>query len=377
MSQKTGLFRIRRWPRWIIIPIGLGLAGLAVVFGLLLQPAAESLSPERVEPTPTVPTVAYREGTSENCHDCHFALPALQASAADSGTAVAYLIEEESVATTHGTLGCLTCHGGDGEATDKESAHQDIVADMSAQDPEKCVICHQELPDEIPGHRLRVPHSEILARIEEGTPCDVHCSDCHGGVGHGFDPMSGETSCSMTVCLDCHQERKLDIQMADCDACHIGPHDETASLTCSDCHSSTEVWQEVDQGDHPMELSGKHGETACFQCHQYPNFEGLNNLCADCHTAGHDDYGSQDCASCHDSGDTWEMVGNVWEGHVDLWDQYTGEHLKVACAGCHFEGFSGVDPNCTTCHKTPDSHADERAEIACENCHQADQPWGE
>ena len=149
------------------------------------------------------------------------------------------------------------------------------------------------------------------------------------------------------------------------------------SLTCSDCHTSTEVWQEVDLGDHPMELSGKHGETACFQCHQYPNFEGLNNVCADCHTAGHDDYGGQDCASCHDTGDTWEMVGDEWEGHVTLWDQYKGEHLKVACAGCHFEGFSGVDPNCTTCHKTPDSHADGRAETECENCHQADQPWGE
>ena len=377
MSEKPSPGRMRRWPQWTIILIGLGIAGLVVVAGLLVQPVAESLSPDRVEPTPTVPTVAYKEGTSESCHDCHFALPALQASATEPDTAETYLIEEASIATTHGRLGCLTCHGGDGEATDKETAHQELVADMSAQDPEKCVICHEQLPDEIPGDRLRVPHSEILRRIEAGSPCDVHCSDCHGGVGHGFDPVSGDSICSMTVCLDCHQERNLDTQLEDCDACHIGPHVEEVPFDCSDCHTSTEVWKEVSLDTHPMELTGKHGEPECFQCHQYPSFKGLSNVCADCHTAGHDDYGDGDCASCHESGDTWEMVADAWDGHAALWDQYKGQHLEVACAGCHFEGFSGVDPTCTTCHKTPDSHADGRAEIECENCHQADQPWGE
>ncbi|MGD2206118.1 MAG: hypothetical protein PVH17_05005 [Anaerolineae bacterium] len=375
MSQKLSLQRIRNWPRWIIIPIGLALAGLAILLGLFLESAADALSPVKVEPTPTMPTIAYSQGTSDGCHDCHFSLDALQASALDPGTAETYFIEAESIVTTHGKLGCLACHGGDGEAADKEAAHQGLVADMSAQDPEKCIICHQDLPNEFPNDRLRLPHGEIIRRIQAGDPCDVHCSDCHGGVGHGFDPVSGDIICSMTVCLDCHQERNLEIQMADCDACHLGPHDVPTSLTCSGCHTSTEVWAQVDPGVHPVPLLGEHAETDCFQCHQYPNFQGVSNVCADCHESGHTEWGDGDCAGCHDPGTTWDMTASTWDGHAEHWNQYKGQHLKVSCKGCHFEGYADVDPGCDTCHSVPKDHDDGRSEAECTGCHQADQPW--
>jgi hypothetical protein len=376
MNNNRNLDQMRRWPRWTIIPISLALAGLAILLGLLLERAAGALSPVQVDSTPPMPSIAFSQGQAGGCHDCHFALPALAASSEDPDTAEAYLIEPESVATPHGKLGCPACHGGDGAAQAKEVAHQGLVSDMTMQDPEKCVICHQDLPDLIPGDRLRAPHSVIIDGIEHGEPCDAHCSDCHGGVGHGFDPVSGEKHCSMKVCLDCHQEKSLDIQMADCDACHLGPHDVPTALACNDCHTSTEVWQEVDPGIHPVSLPGKHGETGCFQCHQYPDFKGLNNVCSDCHDSGHTEMGENDCTQCHDPGGTWALTGATWDGHVTHWDQYKGEHLKVACAGCHFETYD-LDPNCTTCHKTPESHSEGRSEAECTACHQADQPWGE
>jgi hypothetical protein len=375
MSPKLFLRRMRQWPKWTIIPTGLALAGFAVLLGLLLEPAGYALSPVVVEPTPTMPSIVYSQVLSDGCHDCHFSLSALRASAADPDLAEAYLIGPESIVTPHGKLGCLACHGGDGGAQDKQTAHRDLIADMSAQDPQQCIICHRDLPDEIPNDRLRVPHGTILSRIQEGEPCDVHCSDCHGGVGHGFDPVSGETVCSMTVCLDCHQERNLSIQMADCDACHLGPHDVATSLTCNDCHTSTETWQQVDLGIHPVPLEGMHGEMACFQCHQYPDFKGLNNVCTDCHVSGHTEWGDHDCASCHDPGATWDMVGEVWDGHAERWDQYKGKHLDVSCDGCHFAGYTNVEPNCDGCHKAPESHEDGRGKVDCVNCHQADKPW--
>jgi hypothetical protein len=375
MSPKTILRRMRQWPRWTIIPVGLALAGFSILLGLLLEPAGYALSPVVVEPTPTMPSIAYSPGTSESCHDCHFSLTALEASAADSSTAGMYLVAEESLVTPHGKLGCLACHGGDGGAADKDAAHQNLVPDMSEQDPEKCLICHQDLPDEMPQDRLRVPHGTLLAHLAEGKPCDVHCSDCHGAVGHGFDPLSGEKFCSMTVCLDCHQERSLDIQMADCDACHLGPHDVATSLTCNDCHMSTEVWDQVDLGIHPVELPGKHGEVSCFTCHQYPDFKGLNNVCSDCHVSGHDEWGDHDCAQCHDPGGTWLMTGSTWDGHAERWDQYKGQHLEVSCQGCHFAGYTDMDASCDACHQVPESHEDGRGKIDCVTCHQADQPW--
>lgn len=376
MSRKYGLERIRGWPQWAVIPLGLGLAGLTIILGLLLEQAANALTPVSLEPTPTLPTIAYSGALADGCHDCHFSLTALQASAADPSNAKAFLIEPESVVTPHGKLGCIACHGGENEAEDKIAAHEGLVADMSAQEPEKCLICHHDLPGEIPGDRLRVPHGTIVARIEVGNPCDAHCSDCHGGVGHGFDPLSGEKFCSMTVCLDCHQEKELEVQMADCGACHLGPHDIVAFSSCSHCHSSAATWEEIDRGAHPVPLPGKHSEVGCFDCHQYPNFAGLNNTCTDCHMPSHADWGDGDCAECHDAGATWDVVAEAWEGHVGQWDQYKGEHLNVSCRGCHFETYGGLDPSCTSCHMTPASHDDGRSGTECETCHQADQPWG-
>jgi hypothetical protein len=194
-------------------------------------------------------------------------------------------------------------------------------------------------------------------------------------VGHGFDPVSGEKFCSMTVCLDCHQDQSLEIQMADCDACHIGPHDVAMSLTCDDCHTSTEMWQEVDLGIHPVPLPGQHGEVGCFACHQYPDFKGLNNVCTDCHVSGHSDWGDHDCTGCHDPGATWDMAASSWDEHAERWDQYKGQHLKVSCAGCHFETYADLDSNCDACHRLPESHDDGRDAVDCTTCHQADEAW--
>ena len=170
------------------------------------------------------------------------------------------------------------------------------------------------------------------------------------------------------------RSRSLDIQMADCDACHLGPHEVAISLTCNDCHTSTEAWQEVEASVHPLALEGKHGERSCFQCHQYPNFEGLSSTCADCHESNHTDWAAEDCAGCHDPDGGWKLAAAGWEGHADLWDQYKGQHLNVTCNGCHFEGYD-LDPSCTTCHNVPSSHDDGRGEIDCTTCHQADQAW--
>ncbi len=377
MSPKLILRNMRRWPRWTIIPLSLALAGIAIVLGLILEPAGYALSPNIVTPEPTMPTITYSQDASGTCHDCHFSLEALKESASDPDTAADFLIDRESIDTPHGRLGCLACHSGDGAAADKDGAHQNLIPDMSAEDPQECVICHQDLPDEIPTDRLRVPHGDVVRHAEAMEPCGVHCSDCHGGVGHGFDPVSGRIICPMTVCVQCHEDRNLEIQLANCDGCHIGIHDVAASLTCNDCHMSTEVWTSVHLGVHPMELSGKHGELDCFECHRYPNFKGLNNVCTDCHVSGHTDWGDHDCSSCHDPGATWDMVALTWDDHVDHWDQYKGEHLNVSCRGCHFAGYTDLDPECDTCHTTPGSHDDGRRDLACTNCHQADRPWGE
>ncbi len=78
----------------------------------------------------------------------------------------------------------------------------------------------------------------------------------------------------MTVCLDCHQELHLEIQMADCDACHLGPHDVAASLTCNDCHTSTEVWADVDLGIHPVKFQASMARQPASSATSIPTLRG-------------------------------------------------------------------------------------------------------
>jgi hypothetical protein len=377
MSEKAHLHRVRKWPRWAVVPIGLGLAAFAVVLGLVLEPAGYALSPVKVEPTPTVPAVGYGRSISEGCHNCHFSLDALQASAEDPSHPETYWIEPESIYTPHGSLGCVACHGGEGEAEDKEEGHQGLIADISQAQPEQCVICHRGLPDQLPGDELLIPHQLVEDKIVHGEPGTLFCSDCHGGVGHGFDPVSGETACSMMVCVGCHAEQEpcmachqggeTESQMSGCDTCHEGPHDVAAYLTCPCCHTSMETWEVIDQSSHPVELPGKHGETQCFECHQWPDFQGLNYICTDCHESGHTDWGDEDCTQCHDPGATWDIVASMWDKHVEHWDMYKGDHLKVQCQGCHFETYTGLDPSCGSCHSLPETH--DASYTKCWLCH--------
>jgi hypothetical protein len=196
-------------------------------------------------------------------------------------------------------------------------------------------------------------------------------------VGHGFDPVSGEIICSMMVCVDCHAEQEPcsachlggepTAQMTGCDVCHEGPHDVSDTLTCPCCHTSMVTWSEIDASSHPVELPGKHSQIHCFECHNWPDFQGLHYVCTDCHESGHTDWGDDECTQCHDPGATWDIVASTWDKHQDIWDMYKGDHLKVQCQGCHFETYTGLDPSCDTCHLMPDTH-DETYE-KCWLCH--------
>lgn len=366
MSNKRKLLFGREWPRWLVVPVGLGLAGLVVVLGLLLEPAGYALSPSPDAPTPTLPAVAYGRDISGGCHDCHFSLPALQASADDPNTAEEYLIDPESVRTNHGSLGCVACHRGDGEAEDKEDGHTGLILNVTQEDPGQCVICHLDLPEKILENELLIPHELVEDKIAHGEEGTLFCSDCHGRVGHGFDPVSGDVTCSMMVCVDCHTElgsckgchqgNDPGVEMTGCDVCHKGPHDVAEYLTCSCCHTSMDSWADIDPSSHPVELAGTHGELHCFECHEFPDFEGLHYVCVDCHESAHPEWSGKDCAECHDPAATWDAVAPTWDRHGEFWDMYKGDHLEVECKGCHFETFTDLNPSCDTCHSRPESH---------------------
>jgi hypothetical protein len=366
------------WPRWSIIVIALALVGFSIGFTLLLEPLAQAVSPG-VTPTPTVHRIEYALQVSQGCQDCHFDEVALAASAGSGVDIEAVRIERESLAMVHGRLGCVTCHEGNGETDDKVAAHKGLIVDLTDTRPRDCLVCHNDLPDLIPGDRLHVPHGMVVELILNDDPCKVHCSDCHGAVGHGFDPVSGEVICSMTVCLDCHKERELAVQMTDCDACHVGPHDVSSGLTCDECHASAEEWSTIEALIHPELVDhGKHAEISCFECHAWPNFKDLHGSdCVDCHAQGHERPATTDCATCHEIGVDWSLADAAAIDHAELWDYHQGTHVTVDCQGCHLDGryLGGMDPRCSNCHALNKDTCNE--DRACTDCHLSDKSWSD
>lgn len=326
-----------RWPLWKIILAGLALSLATIAVILWLQPSVYAVTPQ-VESTSALPPQTFAFSLSENCKKCHGNQEALVNAGADRDELARLTVEPELPRTPHGRLGCITCHEGTGGTEDADAAHTGVITDPSMDDSNSCLSCHHDLPDEFPQDRLRTPHDEV----SHGQTVNVFCSDCHGAAGHGFDPVSGRMICPMKVCLDCHQERQLDSKLTDCSACHVGPHDLT--VECNVCHQSTEAWKDVEMDVHPLELVDKHVEARCFDCHQAPNFAGLQYTCSNCHQRPHD-FGNDDCTECHSPAADWTAT-SVGDEH-----SFPTNH-------------DGTNGNCTLCHPSGDT-----SEFSCETCH--------
>lgn len=348
------------WPRWTIILVSLALTLFTIVIGLVLEPATQAIAPQ-LESTPTLISLSYATPLSGECVNCHTDKERLQGSIASEDKLEQVFIEPSDILSVHGRLGCVTCHRGTEGTEDADTAHIGLIIDPALH---LCLLCHRNMPDEFPEDRLRTPHGKMVHSPME----DVTCSDCHGGIGHGFDPVSGEVICPMSVCLNCHEERNLDTQLKDCIVCHIGPHDVDLTLNCSYCHTSTETWSEYHIVEHPVELVGRHAEAWCFRCHEWPNFRGLNYACSDCHKPATEPHFGEVCEDCH-TPTSFKDANLPPQLHpVPL----VGAHQRANCDVCHTEGQQVPEYVCTNCHRSPENHL----EGTCDTCH-TPEGWSE
>ena len=349
------------WSRRVLVFVGGALSLLTIAVVLLLQPLTQAQA-IKVEPA-AEPEAALIPACS--CTDCHLDLEALVEAGAGQDNLAALQIELQPAEMPHSKISCIACHYGDRAATETEVAHQDMIRDPTAGEADVCIACHQDLPDEFPEDRLRTPHDQVT----HGQITDVLCSDCHGAVGHGFDPVSHGIICPMSVCLDCHVARNLDSELSDCEACHIGPHDPAPAQKCASCHQSTDVWQQVTVDSHPLELTGAHARAQCTDCHPELSFEQLPGTeCAACHQAPDANHYGPQCEDCH-SPAGFEDARLPAEMHPF---PLQGAHQVAACEGCHAADQSVPEFVCSNCHNRPENHLPGE----CSLCH-TPQGWAE
>lgn len=235
------------------------------------------------------------------------------------------LVKESFLTSTHGQLGCTTCHQGDPKANDKEQAHQGLVATPSDPADDYCGSCHGDIASThnnslhrtLAGYYKRIEKRlgrdisddpDLVANFNnECGKCHASCGQCHvsrpasvdGGFidGHNFrkEPDMRDN------CTACHGSRvgaeyfgenegiKADVHwipnLKNCTFCHKEQdmhgsgerftyrYEDTDLVRCEDCHS--------DKQNANLYHNMHWGSLACQVCHSqsYKNCNG-------CHTGG-------------------------------------------------------------------------------------------
>lgn len=253
--------------------------------------------------------------------------------------------------------------------------------------PNRCMACHEIVREQV--------------ATGEGFHGDLgrECSSCHPDhrgrefdmvhlVEEDFDhdktrfPLRG--SHEGIACVDCHTDTDSWRGLSEaCAECHDDPHNADASgrdlVTCERCHGVVD-WDAlplpVDVFDHDVEafadypLEGEHAGVACEECHDDWHFVPVESGdCVDCHDDPHRADLGEPCSSCHETPQSWEVVGF---DHDLTGYSLLGEHVKVSCDGCH--GEDRTEPvahgQCASCHR--DIHDGQFAPRVCEDCHTVD-----
>ncbi len=224
-------------------------------------------------------------------------------------------------------------------------------------------------------------------------------------------------------CSECHTNADVDVLAEgtlrfggleqDCASCHEDSHEGKYTIACTSCHSQAS-FEELHSSGHEafLPLVGRHGETACAECHAEKGNHSLEflgsgrkraaeRLCLDCHESPHAGGFLEgiartesldletSCASCHDP----ELHSAFNDEDLTLSPRHhalTGfkldlPHEELECSACHAERtdeFSTRFPgrtadDCAACHSDPhggqfdgNAHAAARGCLACHDRHQ-------
>jgi hypothetical protein len=227
----------------------------------------------------------------------------------------------------HSDLGCDECHGGDPDATDYETAHQDIVRDPSFPAPGVCADCHSEadyyedtLHYNIKGiirNTVIRSSSKPAVREKVNEAFDAHCIQCHGSCGQchiGRPQAAGggltdghafKRSPDSDTCLTCHGRGFKNEWQGDGAEFKGDIHFTNAGMTCRACHTFDQLHGDGESADRR------------YAVHNGPK-------CLDCHTA-------------------------IYDANAENKEAHNLHKDRVSCQVCHAQAYT----NCSDCHIDP------------------------
>ena len=236
----------------------------------------------------------------------------------------------------HSSASCTFCHGGV-QSSDKQTAHQGIIARPSDGENPVCSTCHvhtetsrvftsTSLHSTLNGFgtaleaRSDPADTQNHAALEEMfgsqcATCHTSCGDCHvsqpavtgGGFieGHDFNKTPSMTR----NCNACHGSRAGDEFMGNHEGFEADVHYSQGNMICTDCHTADQMHGKYVQSD----ASGESGSPPdnryagnlgpqCLDCHKYVLIDnnvmhrvhGEDFSCQVCHSISY-----TSCDGCH------------------------------------------------------------------------------
>jgi thiosulfate/3-mercaptopyruvate sulfurtransferase len=319
-----------------------------------------------------------------------------------------FLKDADFMQDTHGSVGCVICHGGDSSEEGKEAAHVGLVIDPS---PISCLACHSDIAhaDEYSLHATQSGFiSAFEARggdISEGSPLMTafgnHCAECHTTCGQCHvsrpDELGGglvsshefrETPSMQYNCIACHGARigaeylgenegyPADVHWTEesmlCTDCHgtelhgsgslaENRYSNPNAISCEDCHE--DVWLETgDNPQHEQHLS----DLSCQVCHSI----GYKN-CFECHIALDEE--GQPCRVSEPSQILFEIGLNPIRSSERPYEYVVLRHVPTCSGTCDFYGgnlFPDFDDVPTWKYATPHNiQLNTPQNSSCDACH--------
>jgi hypothetical protein len=273
----------------------------------------------------------------------------------------------------------------------------------------KCSLCHAPFwSTSTMADRCVVCHKDVGAQLESKTPLHgtlhqnyptLTCRDCHPdhkgpislttdlsdlGFAHnsfGFllNTHQTKTDGSAFACADCHGTDYTSYDQTSCTSCHnqinatfTQSHIIDFGNACLACHDGADTYgKNFDHNTVSFQLSGKHDEVLCNQCHLNDRTSGELKAtpedCVSCHLSKDVHWGrlGPDCGSCH----TTTSWGSASYNHNLAAFKLTGQHKIVECTNCHINHvLQGTPIACASCHNTDDVHKG-RLGAECDSCH--------
>ena len=235
-----------------------------------------------------------------------------------------FLKDADFLEDTHGKVGCVICHGGDSSLSEKDLAHEGIIADPSYV---SCESCHQDIMED-DTHSLHNTLQGFKTVLEtrggdmsEGSPLmtafENHCYQCH------------------TTCGQCHISRPDEM-----DGGLLSSHEirktPSTQYNCVACHGARVGAEYLGQNEGvPGDVHWTQENMICTECHD-DTLHGTEGVA----TTRYDNPNAAKCEDCHEE---------IWTDTSD--NPQHAQHLSdIQCQVCHSVSYK----NCYGCHVSVD-----------------------